>query len=268
MPSVQENLAMWDTSDWARSGEEWSQGWGGSLAAWRVSLFPRMSAYLPVHRALEIAPGFGRWTQYLKDSCDELTVVDLTPKCIEACRQRFAAESHIRYGVNDGRSLPMVADQSVDFAFSFDSLVHAEAGDIESYVKELRRVLSKDGVAFLHHSNAGRYRRFFGFTRSLPRGQHFLRRNGIIRDDGWRALSMTAELFREFCQRHGLHCNSQEIISWGHSWLLDCISVVTLPRSRFARPTQVVENREFYREAPYIGQWSRLYLPPETKRAG
>src|SRR5439155_24508233 len=42
---------------------------------------------------LEIAPGFGRWTHYLKDYCENLWIVDRSSECIEACRQRFATGS-------------------------------------------------------------------------------------------------------------------------------------------------------------------------------
>jgi ubiquinone/menaquinone biosynthesis C-methylase UbiE len=260
MPSVEENLNVWDGFDWTEEGEEWSRLWGGSRAAWQASLFPRIHSYLPVKRGLEIAPGFGRWTEYLKDSCEELTLVDLTPRCIEHCQRRFAAEKNIKYAVNDGKSLPMVADRSIDFAFSFDSLVHADADAIEGYVKELSRVLAADGVAFIHHSNAGEYKSYFSLMRKLPRGKNFLQRVGVIRDDSWRGLTVTAELFRQFCKTYGLHCNSQELISWTHSWPIDCLSVVTLPGSKRLRPTQIIENRQFYREVRYIGNWSKLYV--------
>lgn len=53
----------------------------------------------------------------------------------------------------------MVADSSVDFAFSFDSLVYVEAEVLKGYLTELARVLKPDGVAFLHHSNLGAYQR-------------------------------------------------------------------------------------------------------------
>ena len=52
----------------------------------------------------------------------------------------------------------MVADRSVDFAFSFDSLVHADAEVLDAYAAELARTLAPDGVAFIHHSNLGAYR--------------------------------------------------------------------------------------------------------------
>jgi len=97
-----------------------------------------LQQWIPCKTLLEIAPGFGRWTQYLKDLADYLIVVDLTEKCIMACRERFAAAANISYVVNDGRSLGSVSDVSVDFIFSFDSLVHVEADVIESYLPSLR----------------------------------------------------------------------------------------------------------------------------------
>jgi hypothetical protein len=56
-----------------------------------------------------------------------------------------------------GKSLSAVADGSIDFAFSFDSLVHFEVDAMESYLRELACKLSADGVAFLDHSNLGEY---------------------------------------------------------------------------------------------------------------
>ena len=64
---------------------------------------------------------------YLKEHCRQLHLVDPAAECIEGCRRRFAAESHLTYHVNDGRSLEMIPNQSVDFVFSFDSLVHVAA---------------------------------------------------------------------------------------------------------------------------------------------
>ena len=34
------------------------------------TIFPRIRECLPVGTILEIAPGFGRWTHYLKDYCN------------------------------------------------------------------------------------------------------------------------------------------------------------------------------------------------------
>lgn len=123
---------------------------------------------LPAGTILEIAPGFGRWTQYLKDLCDELVIVDLSERCIDACRERFAGESNIEYHVNDGRSVDMIGSGTVDLAFSFDSLVHVDTDTLGSYLAGFARVLSPDGVAVIHHSNMGTYRRSASLTRRIP----------------------------------------------------------------------------------------------------
>jgi ubiquinone/menaquinone biosynthesis C-methylase UbiE len=125
---------------------------------WRKSIYPRIKRLLPAATILEIAPGFGRCTAYLKNHCERLVIVDLSPKCIEACKRRFANESNISYYVNDGKSLDMIADRSIDFVFSFDSLVHAQADVMEAYVKQLAVKLKPSGQGFIHHSNLGSYR--------------------------------------------------------------------------------------------------------------
>ena len=116
---------------------------------------------------------------------------------------------------NDGKSLAMVPDGSVDFAFSADSLVHAEADALEAYVHELARTLSPDGVAFIHHSNLGAYRRYFSWTTRIPRmsrRKYLLVRAGVVDPDHWRALSMSARSFASFAGRRLQ--GTPDIINW------------------------------------------------------
>jgi SAM-dependent methyltransferase len=158
MPDVAVNKSLWTTQwDWSRRGDDWSDSWGGTPALWFSTLLPRIHAFVPTGTILEIAPGYGRWTQYLKELCDRLILVDLAENCIAHCQQRFADASHIDYHVNDGRSLDMVLDHSVDLVFSFDSLVHSEADVMDGYLQQLARKLRPDGIGFIHHSNIGEY---------------------------------------------------------------------------------------------------------------
>jgi ubiquinone/menaquinone biosynthesis C-methylase UbiE len=60
----------------------------------------------------------------------------------------FAGHDNARFESNNGRSLPVVADSSMDLTFSFDSLVHIEAEVLAAYLRELARVHKPDGVAF------------------------------------------------------------------------------------------------------------------------
>ena len=247
MPTVEENRLRWSTYEWDERGDEWSVVWGGTPYLWHAALFPRLMNFLPASRILEIAPGHGRFTQYLKDLCDELVIVDLTAECIDVCRERFREASNISYHVNDGKSLDFVHDGSLDFVFSFDSLVHAEADVLEAYVHELGSKLAPNGLGFLHHSNVEAYRD--------PKTGELNCEN-----PHWRGERMSARLFREYCEAASLECISQELVNWGGlHYLTDSFSVFTPKGSRYARPTEVVENSGFMAEAITIQAVSKLY---------
>ena len=253
MADVERNLEVWQAGwDWSTEGDEWSSWWGGTPALWHGALLPRLHAFVPAGTILEIAPGFGRWTQYLKDLCTDLTIVDLTERCIEGCKQRFAGATNIEYHVNDGRSLGMVADGTVDFCFSFDSLVHAEADVLEAYLAQLARKLKPDGVGFFHHSNIGHLRALTAIARRAPEGhRRRLVNRGVLPDIyAWRAQSMTAALFAEQCRAAGLACVSQEKINWEFgAYLTDAISIFTPRGSRWESTPRVVRNPLFREEA-------------------
>jgi ubiquinone/menaquinone biosynthesis C-methylase UbiE len=249
MADLDTNLTIWEQSwDWSRAGEEWSDSWGGTPALWFGALLPRLHAFVPTDTILEIAPGYGRWTQYLKELCDHLVVVDLAERCIEHCRERFADASNIEYHVNDGRSLEMVPDRSIDLAFSFDSLVHADADVIEGYLRQLARKLKPDGLGFLHHSNAGQYGRLNALARKMPERirRPLARRGALIDVYAWRAESVSADVVAEQCEAVGLACLSQEKLNWESGYYLtDAISLFTPRGSRWERPRRVSRNPLF-----------------------
>jgi SAM-dependent methyltransferase len=250
MPTIERNLALWNAEyDWRDAGEEWSQAWGGSAMLWERSLLPRLRRFLPEEGTLvEIAPGFGRWSGYLLAHARALHLIDLAPKCIAACRERFKASARVSYAVNDGRSLPGVPAGAVDFVFSFDSLVHAGLDALSGYAAELRRVLAPDGVAFLHHSTAGEHRVYYQAMSALPSGVR-RRLAGVLDFQHGRALDVTAAAARAELERAGLVVFLQERINWGTKRCIDCLTFACLPGSRHARPTVIVENPHFMGEA-------------------
>jgi SAM-dependent methyltransferase len=257
MPSIEENRS-WGTYSWPKQGDEWSQDWGDALTHWHATILPRIRNFLPAKRILEIAPGHGRWSGFLMDNAEYYIGVDLNPECITACKQRFAKASHATFIANDGKSLDAVADDSVDFAFSFDSLVHCEIDVIGTYLHELSRKLTPDGVAFIHHSNLGEYstmainlsRLLWVQPDSWPLA-NVLRRLQLTFWDNWRAPSVTSRKVFEIGKGSGLDCIGQEIINWGrhNRRMVDCISILTRSGSRWERPNVVVRNPYFMAEA-------------------
>jgi hypothetical protein len=289
MPTVEQNLFLWGKADgWKDDGDKWSVKWGGTELEWWTSIFPRIRQFVPASTILEIAPGFGRWTQFLKGFCQQLIAVDVSPACIERCKERFASDPQVHCYVNDGKSLAMVEDASVDFAFSFDSLVHVEADVIAAYLNQLGKKLKPDGFAFLHHSNLGAYRNSIWLPKTIGRPQAigdggksapmsrglWLRRRvqskltdwGLVNTFDNRAESMCAKVFREACDSAGLECRSQELVNWNHGpSLVDCFSVVTPRNGRPGKPPRLTRNPHFMAEAERARRTAELYSSARSR---
>lgn len=204
MPNLSWNISQWDEQyRWDLRGEEWSSSWGSSEAQWFATLYPRLHRHLPAARILEIAPGFGRWTRYLLEYCDEYTGIDLSAECVNACKETFRRFEKARFFKNDGLSLGD-ADGQYDFVFSFDSLVHADAGVLDRYVPAIVKVLRHDGVAFIHHSN--------------------YRDSGETNNAHYRSEDVSATMVREIIEQNGGAVLVQETINWGSNFLIDCLT--------------------------------------------
>ena len=240
--------------EWIAAGEEWSEPWGGSAAQWFGSILPRIHACLPANTILEIASGFGRWSSYLKDHCRQLHLVDPAADCIEACRTRFAAEPHVSCHVNDGRSLAMIPNGSVDFVFSFDSLVHVQRPILEAYLAQIAGKLTREGRGFIHHSNLGEYATSFA-----RRARRLVGKGDIVGSDHQRDPEMTAELFRALCDQHGLKCLGQELLNWRGRRLIDCFSTIARKDSQWTTSSGLFRNPNFMLEAQLIRRRAQNY---------
>jgi SAM-dependent methyltransferase len=235
MPDLSWNTAFWNGNyDWKTGGEEWSEAWGGSEAQWFGSLYPRLHRFLPAKSVIEIAPGFGRWTKFLIPNSSEYIGIDLSQECVDACRHIFGERTfskHVSFLKNDGLSLIGVKNASCDLVFSFDSLVHADLEVIQSYIPEIVRVLSSDGVAFVHHSNL------------LPF-------NGSLGQPHARSLTVSADIVASVIESAGGSVLVQEIINWGGEHMHDCLTL--FGRHRAHAKSIRIENPRFMDEALII----------------
>lgn len=241
--------------EWIAAGEEWSEPWGGSAAQWFGSILPRIQAALPGETILEIGSGFGRWSHYLKEHCSHLHLVDPDAQCVDACRRRFGSDAKISYHRNEGDSLAMIPDRSIDFIFSFDSLVHVNCETIESYLHQFARKLKESGVAFIHHSNLGEMKPSLATK--------LTRRRKTVAADHQRDPEMTAKLFREGCERDGLKIVCQELVNWRGRRLIDCFSTIARKDSKWPNAPRPYRNRDFMREAELIRRVAKNY--PQVK---
>lgn len=183
---VELNLRKWETYDWGKEGEEWTES-----EAWKQALISDvlMKYIQPSRKVLEIGPGAGRWTETLQKIAGRLLLADLSTRCIELCKQRFAQATHIEYFVTDGSSLSFIPDRSVDYVWSYDVFVHIGPRETERYLAEFSRILVSGGRGIIHHPREG----------GSP--------------DGFRS-SMTDKLFADMVAKSGMRVVAQ-ITSWG-----------------------------------------------------
>ncbi len=256
MPSIEENKNSWDGHyDWKYGGEEWSHFWGSSWMLWHGTLRPRIARYIPCETIVEIAPGFGRISQFLIPLSKNLIAVDLAEKCVKACRERFAALPSAKFVQGDGKSLKEVATASADFVISWDSLVHVTGDVLNGYIDELKRILKPGCSAFLHHGNLGSY--VDASTKQL-----------VIENKHWRDVSVSAATVRKHAQSIGLHCVSQELVHWYGNDLTDCFTTFRQPARKDEPPveTNVVVHPWFANEIAHFGWLNSVYGMPKPDK--
>jgi SAM-dependent methyltransferase len=221
--SISENLRVWnDEYAWPDAGDEWrgqADACGVPYAEWKQALIDRL--ILPYARPgmtiLEIAPGHGRWAETLLQRSGRLILVDLSPNCIDSCRQRLGADARLETFVTDGRSLPPTVESAVDLVWSFDGFVHIAAADIEQYLVEIHRVLRPGGTAVIHHANRWHTTLRLAGLRSWGAGGRLLYRwlsfGTGERKDGWRS-AVSARSLCAMAQQAGLDVVEQ-FSRWG-----------------------------------------------------
>lgn len=189
--NVTDHSRYWSAYDWSGRGEEWTES-----PDWKQALIDDvLLRWMPPDVAtLEIGPGAGRWTEVLASRASVLTLVDVSERPLELCRQRFGENDRISYVLTHGSELPGVPDASIDAVWSFDVFVHLAPPDQASYLSEIARVLAPSGTAVVHHAD-GRNR---GFLSSR---------------EGWRS-PMSRNLFAALATEHGLVIECQ-FDAWG-----------------------------------------------------
>lgn len=201
--NVEEQRKWNDPAMWSDGGHEWSKDFGDTEQLWNRYLLPIMKNYRNKY-ILEIAPGFGRITQFLATLAYELWVIDLNRLCIQKTLEKIGPQ-HIKQAlVNDGLHLTNVPSCYFECVFSFDSFVHMHKNVTQSYIEEIGRVLKPGGEAVIHHGN-------------LSGGQEL-----SFENIGGRA-NMWPDLFRQFVTDAGMIVIKQ--MPFNFKTVSDCITI-------------------------------------------
>jgi hypothetical protein len=174
---------------------------------------------------------------------------------MDACRERFSEDPKVTYHLNQSDSLASIEDGSIDFIFSFDSLVHVRPQSIEAYLSQFAAKMKPEALGFIHYSTLGQ------FASSLAGRSRALMRKPPA-SDHQRDPGMTADLFLGLCEQSGLKCISQELVNWRGRRLIDCFSMIARSQSTWPAATEPLRNRDFMLEAKLMRRVAAHYPQP------
>lgn len=169
--TVSENRKIWNNYDWSKQGEEWTHH-ASNPEEWKKMLLDKMmyNYIQPDSIILEIGCGAGRWSEYLQKIAKTLYLVDIAPRCIEICKERFKDIENIYYHVVED-NLEFIPTNTINFVWSYDVFVHINPSDVVKYIQNISRILTSGGIAIIHHSDE-KYQDRKGF-RSKMTSQRF-----------------------------------------------------------------------------------------------
>jgi SAM-dependent methyltransferase len=98
---------------------------------------------------LDVGCGVGAMERFLVATTGSIVGVDVTPEVVDTARERYPSAQFLVY---DGRTLPF-DDGSFDVAFAVCVLHHVEAAQRPSLVREMARVVRRDGLVFVAEHN-------------------------------------------------------------------------------------------------------------------
>ena len=144
----------------------------------------------------------------------------------------------------------MIPDGSVDFVFSFFSLIHAEEETMRAYLREFARVLKPEGGGFIHHSNLAEHGAYFRRIERLPRWlSHGLFAAGLVDLPQWRAASGSVGMVAEAAQQAGLAVLCQETVNFGSRRTIDAFTSFVRADGPWRAPGRLWRHPGFMHEA-------------------
>jgi ubiquinone/menaquinone biosynthesis C-methylase UbiE len=139
----------------AHLGDEWNDD--GLSERKRDSFY--FTAYAerfigPDMSVMEMGPGGGKWTVRIAPKVKKLFALDVSEEMLKRTKERCDSEgiTNMEYILSNGRDFQPIADESIDFFFSYDVFVHIALEDIWPYAQEIARVLAPGGKGICHYA--------------------------------------------------------------------------------------------------------------------
>lgn len=102
-----------------------------------------MVRLLQLGRVLDVASGDGVLAELLVDRADHIHCLDISPRVVEAGKQRLSCHPNVSFEVGDMHNLP-ISDASFDVVLMMHALTYSQ--EPQKAFNEAARVLTKNGV--------------------------------------------------------------------------------------------------------------------------
>ena len=108
----------------------------------------------PDMTVLEVGPGGGKWTVRLAPRVKRLIILDVAEEMLKRTKARCESLgfTNVEYILGNGKDLRPVADESIQFFFSYDVFVHIALEDTWPYAQEIARVLAPGARGACHYA--------------------------------------------------------------------------------------------------------------------
>jgi ubiquinone/menaquinone biosynthesis C-methylase UbiE len=142
-------------SQYAHLGDEWNDD--NTDERKRDSFYFSVYAerwITPEMTVLEVGPGGGKWTVRIAPNVRRLIVIDVAEEMLARTKARCESQGigNVEYVLGNGSDFQSIADESIDFFFSYDVFVHIALEDTWAYAQEIARVLVPGGMGACHYA--------------------------------------------------------------------------------------------------------------------
>lgn len=160
---------------------------------------------------LEIGCGVGRFSRALSQRFQQVTAVDVSDEMIKQARDLNPSTIYpnLNFQPTDGNSLDCISSNTIDVVFSYEVFQHMPSPEIIlSNLKEIRRVLRPEGIAYIHlMTDHGKFKKSVKkiLKQLIPSSVwQALGFAPLTFDATWTGTSLSRQKIQEFCQAANL----------------------------------------------------------------
>ena len=161
---------------------------------------------------LEIGCGVGRFSRALSQRFQQVTAIDVSDEMVNQARELHPPSLYpnLTLQPTNGTSLDFIPSSSIDVVFSYEVFQHMPSPDIIfDNLKEVRRVLRPQGIAYIHlMTDHGKLKKSVKtFLKQLvpQKVWQTLGFADLTFDPTWTGTSLSTKQIQNFCQEANLN---------------------------------------------------------------